>query len=55
MKIFGIGVDIVNNNRFKKLFKNKEFVNRICSRKEINVLKNKKNKILFISKRFSAK
>ena len=55
MKIFGIGVDIVDNNRFKKLFKNKEFVNRICSRKEINVLKNKKNKILFISKRFSAK
>tara|TARA_Y100000741_G_C18115779_1_gene502880 strand:+ start:274 stop:663 length:390 start_codon:yes stop_codon:yes gene_type:complete len=55
MKIFGIGVDIVDNNRFKKLFKNKEFVNRICSRKEINVLKNKKNKILFLSKRFSAK
>ena len=55
MKIFGIGVDIVDNNRFKKLFKNKEFVNRICSSKEINVLKNKKNKILFLSKRFSAK
>ena len=55
MKIFGIGVDIVENNRFKKLFKNKHFINRICSQKELVVLKNKKNKILFLSKRFSAK
>ena len=38
MKIFGIGVDIINNNRFKKLFKNKNFINRICSQKEIQVL-----------------
>ena len=42
MKIFGIGVDIINNNRFKRLFKNKNFINRICSQKEIQVLKNKK-------------
>ena len=55
MKIFGIGIDIVDNNRFKKLFKKKHFVNRICSPKEINVLKNKKNKISFLAKRFSAK
>ncbi len=55
MKIFGIGVDIVDNNRFKKLLKKKHFVNRICSQKEINVLKNKKNKISFLAKRFSAK
>ena len=55
MKIFGIGVDIINNNRFKKLFKNKNFINRICSQKEIQVLKNKKNKTLYLSKRFSAK
>ena len=55
MKIFGIGVDIINNNRFKKLIKNKKFINRICSQKEINNFKNKKNKILFLSKRFSAK
>ena len=55
MKIFGIGVDIVDNNRFKKLFKNKQFINRICSQKEIGVLKNKKNKISFLAKRFSAK
>jgi len=55
MKIFGIGVDIVDNNRFKKLFKNKKFINRICSKEEINNLKKKQNKILFLSKRFSAK
>ncbi len=55
MKIVGIGVDIINNNRFKKLIKNKKFINRICSIKEINNFKNKKNKILFLSKRFSAK
>ena len=28
MSIIGIGVDIVNNNRFKKLVKNKNFVER---------------------------
>ena len=55
MKIFGIGVDIVENNRFKKLFKNKHFINRICSQKEIIALRKKKNKILFLAKRFSAK
>ncbi len=55
MKIVGIGVDIINNSRFKKLIKNKKFINRICSIKEINNFKNKKNKILFLSKIFSAK
>ena len=55
MKIFGIGVDIVENNRFKKLLKKNNFVNRICSQKELYVFKNKKNKISYLSKRFSAK
>ena len=55
MKIFGIGVDIVQNNRFKKLLKKKNFVKRICSQKELHVFKNKKNKISYLSKRFSAK
>ena len=55
MKIIGIGVDIVDNVRFKKLFKKKEFINRICSDKELDNLKKKNNKILFLSKRFSAK
>ena len=55
MEIFGIGVDIVENNRFKKLFENKNFINRICSQKEKVALRNKKNKISFLAKRFSAK
>ena len=55
MKIIGIGIDIIENNRFKKLIKKKKFINRICSFKEINILKKKNNKILYLSKRFSAK
>ena len=55
MKIFGVGVDIVENNRFKRLFKKKNFINRICSKKEKIALRNKKNKISFLAKRFSAK
>ena len=46
MKIIGIGVDIVDNNRFKKLINKTKFVNRICSAKEINHLKKRNNKIL---------
>ena len=55
MKIIGIGVDIVENNRFKELIKKKKFINRICSPKEINNFKKKNNKISYLSKRFSAK
>ena len=55
MKIIGIGVDIIENNRFKTLIKKKKFINRICSPKEINNLKKKNNKISYLSKRFSAK
>ena len=55
MKIFGIGVDIVDNIRFKNLFKKKKFINRIFSQKELLIFKSKKNKILYLSKRFSAK
>ena len=51
----GIGVDIVENNRFKKLIKKKRFIHRICSPKEINNFKKKNNKITYLSKRFSAK
>ena len=55
MKIYGIGVDIVENNRFRKLFNKKNFINRVFSQKELNIFRNKKNKILYLSKRFSAK
>ena len=41
MKIIGIGVDIVENKRIKKLIKNKKFILRIFSKKEIN--QSKKN------------
>ena len=55
MRIIGSGVDIIENNRFRKLIKKKKFINRICSPKEINNLKKKNNKISYLSKRFSAK
>ena len=55
MKIIGIGVDIIENSRFKKLIKKKKFINRICSSKEINNFIKKNNKISYLSKRFSAK
>ena len=55
MSIIGIGVDIVNNNRLKKLVKNKNFLSRIFTNKE-QILSNRlKNKINFYSKRFAAK
>ena len=47
MKIFGIGVDIVENRRFKTLFKKKNFINRICSHKEKISLKQKKQNFIF--------
>ena len=55
MSIIGIGVDIVNNNRLKKLVKNKNFLNRAFT---INEQKNSiktKNKLNYYSKRFAAK
>jgi holo-[acyl-carrier protein] synthase len=55
MKIVGIGVDIIDNKRFKKLVKDKKFINRIFSKKEISASKKKLNKINFFSKRFAAK
>ena len=39
----------------KNLLKKKQFINRICSSKELYNLKKKNNKISFLSKRFSAK
>ena len=54
--IFGIGTDIVDISRFKKLFnKNKKFKNRIFSEKEIKYCESRMNKIASYSKRFAAK
>ncbi|MDP7028527.1 MAG: 4'-phosphopantetheinyl transferase superfamily protein, partial [Candidatus Marinimicrobia bacterium] len=46
MKINGIGVDIVENKRIKKLINNKQFISRIFSKKEINQSKKIKNKTI---------
>ena len=55
MKTIGIGVDIVDNNRIKSLIKNKKFINRSFSKKEITISKKYINKANFFSKRFAAK
>ena len=45
MKILGIGIDIVNNQRFKNLIKNKNFIKRTYSVNEIKFsIKKKKIK-----------
>ena len=55
MKIIGIGVDIVDNARIKNSIKNKKFISRIFSNKEINRSKKIKNKVNYYSKRYAAK
>ena len=55
MKILGIGVDIIENKRLRKLILNKNFVNRIFTNKEINRSKKIKDKTNYFAKRFAAK
>ena len=55
MKILGIGVDIIKNERIRKSIKSNNFKNRIYSSKELKLSKKTKNKIAFFSKRFAAK
>ena len=57
MKIFGIGTDIVNITRMKKLLKKNKtnFKNKIFSKSEIIYCENKKNPASFYAKRFAAK
>ena len=55
MKILGIGVDLVENKRIKSSIKNKKFITRIFSKKELSILKKTLNKINYLSKRFAAK
>ena len=55
MKIIGIGVDIVKNNRISSSIKNKKFLNRIFDKSEILNSKKDKKKINYFSKRFAAK
>jgi len=44
MKIIGIGIDLVENKRFKLLLKNKKFLDRIFTKNEIMISKKKNNK-----------
>ena len=54
--IFGIGTDIVDISRLKKIFdKNKKFKNKIFSANEIKHCEGKLNKIASYSKRYAAK
>ena len=55
MKILGIGVDITNTLRIKKLIKNKKFLLRLFTLSEINDSKIKKDKASYFSKKFAAK
>jgi holo-[acyl-carrier protein] synthase len=55
MKILGIGVDIVENNRIHKSLKNISFIKRVYSSSEILVAKKMTNKKSYYSKRFAAK
>ena len=55
MKLSGIGVDIIENLRFKKNIKNKKFLKKVFSNYEIINSKKNSNKISFFSKRFAAK
>ncbi len=55
MKIIGIGVDIVLNKRIANLIKNKQFISRVFSKKEISGSKSINNKVNYYSKRFAAK
>ena len=55
MEIIGNGVDIVDNKRIKNSLKNKNFINRIFTRNEINRSKKLVNKTNYFAKRFAAK
>ena len=55
MKIIGIGVDLVNNNRIKLSIKNKKFINRIFDKNELLSAEKIFDKTNYLSKRFAAK
>ena len=55
MKIFGIGIDIIDNKRIRLLINNKLFLKRTFCKKELTISKKHKNKTNFFAKRFAAK
>jgi len=55
MKILGIGIDIIKNQRVKSLIKNKIFINRTFGKNEIKYSNKISNKVSYFAKRFAAK
>jgi holo-[acyl-carrier protein] synthase len=55
MKIYGIGIDIVNITRIKKSIRNSELLRRIFNKREINKCNKKINSANCYAKRFAAK
>ena len=55
MKILGIGIDIIQNNRIEKLVKNKIFVKRTFGKNELKFSNKTINKTNHFAKRFAAK
>ena len=55
MKIYGIGTDIVSVDRFKKSFKNKNFIKRLFNKDEVIKCSKLINSNNCYAKRFAAK
>ena len=55
MMIIGNGVDIIENTRIQKSIKNKLFLKRIFTKKEIDKSLYLNNKVSYFAKRFAAK
>ena len=55
MKIFGIGIDIVNTSRIARSIKQENFTKRLFNKIEINKCNKQKNKENCYAKRFAAK
>ena len=55
MIILGVGIDLVENIRIKKLIKDRKFLNRIFTKEEIDNSLKKKDKTSFLAKRFASK
>ena len=55
MKTIGVGVDIIKNKRIFSSLKNKDFIDRTFSKREIFISKKIVNKTNYFSKRFAAK
>jgi holo-[acyl-carrier protein] synthase len=55
MNIYGIGTDIANISRFKKLIKNRNFINRVFNAVETKKCKSLSNPSNCFAKRFAAK